>query len=226
MVDFRAQEAPHAALMTTIVQNQHAPRGFVEKTALESYVPPAKPSLVGLSRAALADALGTIGVPDKQRKMRVAQLWNWIYVRGVTRFDQMTSVSKDLRSALDERFTLERPEVVAEQVSVDGTRKWLLRLPGERAGERPHEVECVYIPESGRATLCVSSQVGCTLTCSFCHTGTQRLVRNITPAQIVGQVMVARDRLGDWPVASPPEAAIVPTDGGRFVTNIVMTCIG
>ena len=106
-----------------------------------------------MSRAALADALGTIGVPEKQRKMRVQQLWNWIYVRGVTRFDAMTSVSKELRAALEARFTLERPEVVAEQVSVDGTRKWLLRLPGEHAGERPHEVECVYIPDAGRATL-------------------------------------------------------------------------
>jgi 23S rRNA (adenine2503-C2)-methyltransferase len=214
--------------MTTILQTTtEAPRSFVlEKTALEVYVPPAKPSLVGLSRAALADALGTVGVAEKQRKMRVAQLWNWIYVRGVTRFDQMTSVSKELRSALDGHFTLERPEVVAEQVSVDGTRKWLLRLPGEHAGERPHEVECVYIPESGRATLCVSSQVGCTLTCSFCHTGTQRLVRNLTPGEIVGQVMVARDRLGDWPGGSAPEGAIVPTDGGRFVTNIVMMGMG
>jgi 23S rRNA (adenine2503-C2)-methyltransferase len=235
--------------MTAILKTTtEAPRGFVlEKTALEVYVPPAKPSLVGLSRAALADALGAIGVSDKQRKMRVAQLWNWIYVRGVTRFDQMTSVSKDLRAALDQHFTLERPEVVAEQVSVDGTRKWLLRLPGEHAGERPHEVECVYIPESSRATLCVSSQVGCTLTCSFCHTGTQRLVRNLTPGEIVGQVMVARDRLGDWPGASPPEGAIVPTTnsglpeldsteertsgkpdvrGGRFVTNIVMMGMG
>jgi 23S rRNA (adenine2503-C2)-methyltransferase len=212
--------------MTTLLETTTAPRGFVEKTALERYVPPAKPSLVGLSRAQLADALGEVGVPEKQRKMRVAQLWNWIYVRGVTRFDQMTSVSKDVRAALDQRFTLERPEVVAEQVSVDGTRKWLLRLPGEHEGERPHEVECVYIPESGRATLCVSSQVGCTLTCSFCHTGTQRLVRNLTPGEIVGQVMVARDRLGDWPGGTPPEGAIVPTDGGRFVTNIVMMGMG
>jgi 23S rRNA (adenine2503-C2)-methyltransferase len=212
--------------MTTLLETTTAPRGFVEKTALERYVPPAKPSLVGLSRAQLADALGEVGVPEKQRKMRVQQLWNWIYVRGVTRFDQMTSVSKDVRTALDQRFTLERPEVVAEQVSVDGTRKWLLRLPGEHEGERPHEVECVYIPESGRATLCVSSQVGCTLTCSFCHTGTQRLVRNLTPGEIVGQVMVARDRLGDWPGGTPPEGAIVPTDGGRFVTNIVMMGMG
>ena len=198
----------------------------IEKIALERYVPPAKPSLVGLSRAQLADALGEIGVPEKQRRMRVQQLWNWIYVRGATRFDEMTSVSKEVRAALDQRFTVERPEVVAEQVSVDGTRKWLLRLPGEHAGERPHEVECVYIPDSGRATLCVSSQVGCTLNCSFCHTGTQRLVRNLTPGEIVGQVMVARDRLGDWPGGTPPEGAIVPTDGGRFVTNIVMMGMG
>src|SRR5947199_7519562 len=212
--------------MTTLLETTTAPRGFVEKTALERYVPPAKPSLVGLSRAQLSDALGTIGVGEKQRKMRVQQLWNWIYVRGVARFADMTSVSKDVRAALHERFTLERPEVVAEQVSVDGTRKWLLRLPGEHEGERPHEVECVYIPESGRATLCVSSQVGCTLTCSFCHTGTQRLVRNLTPGEIVGQVMVARDRLGDWPGGTPPAGAIVPTDGGRFVTNIVMMGMG
>jgi len=213
--------------MVTILQAEQAPRGLVlEKTALERYVPPAKPSLVGLSRAQLADALGDIGVGERQRKMRVQQLWNWIYVRGVTRFTAMTSVSKDLRVALEERFTLERPEVVAEQVSVDGTRKWLLRLPGEHEGERPHEVECVYIPDSGRATLCVSSQVGCTLTCTFCHTGTQRLVRNLTPGEIVGQVMVARDRLGDWPGGTPPEGAIVPTDGGRLVTNIVMMGMG
>jgi 23S rRNA (adenine2503-C2)-methyltransferase len=212
--------------MTTILQSREAPRGFVEKTALERYVAPARPSLVGMSRAALADALGTLGVGEKQRKMRVQQLWNWIYVRGVVRFADMTSVSKELRLALDARFTLERPEVVAEQVSADGTRKWLLRLPGEHAGERPHEVECVYIPDSGRATLCVSSQVGCTLTCSFCHTGTQRLVRNLTPGEIVGQVMVARDRLGDWPGGTPPQGAVVPTDGGRFVTNIVMMGMG
>jgi len=212
--------------MTTILDTKPAPRGFVEKTALESYVPPAKPSLVGLSRDALADALGTIDVPQRQRRMRVQQLWNWIYVRGVMRFEDMTSVSKELRAALEGHFTLDRPEVVAEQVSADGTRKWLLRLPGEHEGERPHEVECVYIPDTGRATLCVSSQVGCTLTCSFCHTGTQRLVRNLTAGEIVGQVMVARDRLGDWPGGTPPEGAIVPTDGGRFVTNIVMMGMG
>jgi 23S rRNA (adenine2503-C2)-methyltransferase len=175
-----------------------APAGVLEKAPLERYVPPAKPSLVGLSRAQLVEALDTVGVPAAQRKMRAQQIWHWLYVRGATHFDEMTSVSKELRALLDRHFTLDRPEVVAEQVSVDGTRKWLLRLPGEHAGELPHEVECVYIPEADRGTLCLSSQVGCTLTCAFCHTGTQRLVRNLTAGEIVGQIMVARDRLGDW----------------------------
>jgi 23S rRNA (adenine2503-C2)-methyltransferase len=221
--------------------------GFVEKAPLERYVDPDRPSLVGMSRAELAAALGELGVLPAQRKMRVQQLWHWLYVRGVTTFDAMTSVSKELRAALENRFTIARPEVVAEQVSVDGTRKWLLRLPGENPSERPHEVECVYIPETGRGTLCISSQVGCTLNCTFCHTGTQRLVRNLTAGEIVGQIMVARDRLGDWqglPLPSLPrpppqpspasgggreerrEGAIVPTDGGRFVTNIVMMGMG
>ena len=148
-----------------------------------------------MSRNALADTLGSLGVPERERKMRVQQLWHWIYLRGATSFDVMSSVSRDLRAALNERFTLARPDVVVEQVSVDGTRKWLLRLPGEVPGERPHEVECVYIPDGDRGTLCVSSQVGCTLNCAFCHTGTQRLVRNLIAGEIVGQVMVARDRL-------------------------------
>ncbi len=138
----------------------------------------------------------------------------------------MTSVSKDLHAVLDRHFTLARPEVVAEQVSVDGTRKWLLRLPGETDGERPHEVECVYIPETDRGTLCVSSQVGCTLTCSFCHTGTQRLVRNLTPGEIVGQVMVARDRLGDYAGVEKAKGPGLPTEGDRFVSNIVMMGMG
>jgi 23S rRNA (adenine2503-C2)-methyltransferase len=198
----------------------------VEKLPLERYVAPAKPSLVGLSRAELAEALGQVGVAPAQRKMRVQQLWHWLYVRGATGFDEMTSVSKDLRALLDRHFTLARPEVVAEQVSVDGTRKWLLRLPSEHPSERPHEIECVYIPETDRGTLCVSSQVGCTLACTFCHTGTQRLVRNLTAGEIVGQIVVARDRLGDWAERRAPEGAIVPTDGGRFVTNIVMMGMG
>jgi 23S rRNA (adenine2503-C2)-methyltransferase len=134
-------------------------------------------------------------------------------------------VSKELRAALAANYTLDRPEVVAEQVSVDGTRKWLLRLPGEVQGERPHEVECVYIPDTERGTLCVSSQVGCTLNCSFCHTGTQRLVRNLTAGEIVGQVMAARDRLGDWPGGTRPADGVVP-DGERCITNIVMMGMG
>jgi 23S rRNA (adenine2503-C2)-methyltransferase len=138
----------------------------------------------------------------------------------------MSSVSKDMRGTLEKHFTLARPEVVAEQVSVDGTRKWLLRLPSEHPGERPHEVECVYIPEAGRGTLCLSSQVGCTLTCSFCHTGTQRLVRNLTAGEIVGQIMVARDRLGDWIGAERAKAPGLPTEGDRYVSNIVMMGMG
>jgi 23S rRNA (adenine2503-C2)-methyltransferase len=202
----------------------------VEKTPLERYLPPAKPSLVGLSRAQLADALATIGVPQAQRKMRVQQIWHWLYVRGAGDFDAMTSVSKELRAALAVHFTLARPEVVAEQISTDGTRKWLLRLPGEHSRERPHEIECVYIPEADRGTLCLSSQVGCTLTCSFCHTGTQRLVRNLTAGEIVGQVMVARDRLNDWVGAAPAHgSASSPAGGGeknRLVSNIVMMGMG
>ena len=198
---------------------------IVEKTPLERYVAPERPSLVGLTRPQLAAVLGAVGVPEGQRKMRVQQLWHWIYFRGLTSFDDMTSVSKELRAELARRFTLERSEVVAEQISVDGTRKWLLRLPGETQGERPHEVECVYIPDTDRGTLCVSSQVGCTLTCSFCHTGTQRFVRNLTADEIVGQVMVARDRLGDWPGATRPTDGVMPT-GDRCVSNIVMMGMG
>jgi 23S rRNA (adenine2503-C2)-methyltransferase len=211
--------------MTTTVDAAPVAAPFVEKAPLERYVAPARPSLVGMTRAELAEALGEIAVPQAQRKMRVQQLWHWIYFRGLRSFDGMTSVSKDVRAALEQRFTLERPQVVAEQVSVDGTRKWLLRLPGEVQGERPHEVECVYIPDTERGTLCVSSQVGCTLNCSFCHTGTQRLVRNLTAGEIVGQVMAARDRLGDWPGGVRPTDGVVPL-GERCVTNIVMMGMG
>src|ERR1700687_3726298 len=203
-------------LMTTLATTSSAaaasvaPAGFIEKAPLERYVPPARPSLVGLSRAGLLEALAGIGVPEGKRKMRTQQIWSWLYVRGVTGFDQMTSLSKELRAVLAEHFTLARPDVVAEQISVDGTRKWLLRLPGERPGEQPHEVEGVYIPDTDRGTLCLSSQVGCTLTCSFCHTGTQRLVRNLTAGEIVGQIMVARDRLGDWAAAAGSPATAGP----------------
>ncbi|MBR0711371.1 23S rRNA (adenine(2503)-C(2))-methyltransferase RlmN [Bradyrhizobium liaoningense] len=190
---------------------------LVEKTPLETYVPPARPSLIGLSRTELADRLGEIGVAPAQRKMRVQQLWHWLYFRGAQSFDDMTSISKGIRADLAQHFTVDRPEVVAEQISNDGTRKWLLRLPSGDNVEKAHEVECVYIPETDRGTLCVSSQVGCTLNCSFCHTGTQRLVRNLTAGEIVGQIMVARDRLNDWADRE---------DGTRRVTNIVMMGMG
>jgi len=194
--------------------------GFVEKRPLERYVAPSKPSLVGLPRAALAEALGSAGVPERQRGMRVQQIWHWLYVRGAQSFDEMTTLSKDLRATLADHFTLARPEVAAEQISADGTRKWLLRLPGE-VDDRPHEIECVYIPEADRGTLCISSQVGCTLNCTFCHTGTQRLVRNLTAGEIAGQVVLARDRLNDWrreAVGDEPEK--------RLVSNVVMMGMG
>uniref|UniRef100_E6VHA6 Dual-specificity RNA methyltransferase RlmN n=1 Tax=Rhodopseudomonas palustris (strain DX-1) TaxID=652103 RepID=E6VHA6_RHOPX len=192
---------------------------LVEKTPLETYVPPAKPSLIGLSRAQLCDRLGEIGVAPPQRKMRAQQLWHWMYVRGARDFSEMTNVSKEMRATLAEHVTVDRPEVVAEQISADGTRKWLLRLPSGGDGQKAHEVECVYIPETDRGTLCVSSQVGCTLNCAFCHTGTQRLVRNLTAGEIVGQVMVARDRLNDWIDRETP-------NGNRLITNIVMMGMG
>ncbi len=199
-----------------------AAASFIEKSPLEHYAAPAKPSLVGLSRVALAEALGAVDVPERQRAMRVQQVWHWLYVRGVQDFNAMTTLSKDLRVALAERYTLARLEIAAEQISIDGTRKWLLRLPGE-TDSQPHEVECVYIPEADRGTLCISSQVGCTLTCTFCHTGTQRLVRNLTPGEIVGQVVLARDRLDDWTRAAG-------SGGGegekRLVSNIVMMGMG
>jgi 23S rRNA (adenine2503-C2)-methyltransferase len=204
---------PHAA--------DALPTTAIEKRPLERYVAPAMPSLVGLPRAEVAEALGAAGVPERQRRMRAQQIWHWLYVRGAQDFDAMTTLSKELRQELALRFTLARPEVAAEQISVDGTRKWLIRLPGEVA-DRPHEVECVYIPETDRGTLCISSQVGCTLNCSFCHTGTQRLVRNLTPGEIAGQVVLARDRIGDWQRAAP--AGAEPEK--RLVSNVVMMGMG
>ncbi|MGH6979769.1 MAG: hypothetical protein ACREFC_01045, partial [Stellaceae bacterium] len=144
--------------MTVPLAADALPTTAFEKRPLERYVAPAMPSLVGLPRAELAEALGAAGVPERQCRMRVQQIWHWLYVRGAQDFDTMTTLSKELRQELALRFTLARPEVAAEQISVDGTRKWLIRLPGEVA-DRPHEVECVYIPETDRGTLCISSQV-------------------------------------------------------------------
>ena len=211
--------------MTTPVMTAPA-TAPLEKTPLEVYVAPDKPSLVGASRAELADMMGRIGVPERERKMRAQQIWHWLYVRGARDFGPMSSIGKTLRDELDRHFTLDRPEMVTEQVSSDGTRKWLLKLASETPGERPHLIECVYIPESDRGTLCVSSQVGCTLNCSFCHTGTQRLVRNLTPGEIVGQIMVARDRLGDFLGAERATGPGLPTEGDRCVSNIVMMGMG
>jgi 23S rRNA (adenine2503-C2)-methyltransferase len=167
-------------------------------------------SLIGLDRAALKSALIAGGVAEKSAAMRVNQLWNWIYVHGARDFATMTNLAKDFRGLLEGSFTLARPEVVTAQLSEDGTRKWLLKTG---AGI---EFETVYIPEEGRGTLCVSSQVGCTLTCRFCHTGTQKLVRNLNPDEILGQILVAKDTLNDWPSTAP----------GRKVTNIVMMGMG
>jgi 23S rRNA (adenine2503-C2)-methyltransferase len=186
----------------------------------------AKASLAGLGRDGLRAALAGIGVPDKQLNMRVGQLWSWIYVRGATDFNDMSDVSKELRATLARAYCLDRPEIVTEQVSVDGTRKWLLRLPIRGHEARSPEIETVYIPEADRGTLCISSQVGCTLTCSFCHTGTQRLVRNLEASEIVGQVLLARDRIGDWPAAAPPpDGAPLPATE-RKITNVVLMGMG
>ncbi len=185
-----------------------------------------KPSLAGAGRRRLTEALLSIGVPEKQVRMRVSQLWRWIYVMGVTSFDAMTDVSKDLRRALEAQFTLDRLEIVSEQVSIDGTRKWLLRLPRRGHEAKAPEIECVYIPEEERGTLCISSQVGCTLTCTFCHTGTQRLVRNLEAEEIVGQILLARDRIGDWPGATPPADGRLLPNTERKITNVVLMGMG
>ena len=174
-----------------------------------------KPNLVGLTRPELRAALIAAGTPESQAKMRENQVWQWIYQKGVRDFGQMTNLAKAYRSLLDAHFVIEIPEIVAKQVSEDGTRKYLVRIAGG------HEVETVYIPEEDRGTLCISSQVGCTLTCSFCHTGTQKLVRNLTAAEIVGQVMLARDDLGEW-----PEPGRAPKDETRLLSNVVLMGMG
>ncbi len=187
----------------------------------------AKPSLAGLTREGLADALRALGVPEREIRMRVGQLWHWIYFQGAKSFDVMLNVSKAMRARLAERYTLERPRVVAEQISHDGTRKWLIRMPSVGPQDKGAEIECVYIPESDRGTLCVSSQVGCTLNCSFCHTGTQKLARNLSTQEIVAQLLVARDQLGDFPGQTPPDNGLIPSgEGVRAVSNVVFMGMG
>ncbi|MGR3544761.1 MAG: 23S rRNA (adenine(2503)-C(2))-methyltransferase RlmN [Paracoccus sp. (in: a-proteobacteria)] len=171
-------------------------------------------NLVGLTRDQLREALIAAGTPEPQARMRVGQVWQWIYHWGVRDFAAMTNLAKDYRALLADSFQISLPEMVTRQVSADGTRKYLLRIAGG------HEVEAVHIPEEGRGTLCVSSQVGCTLTCSFCHTGTQKLVRNLSPAEIVGQLMVARDDLGEWPTRGAPR------DETRLISNMVLMGMG
>jgi 23S rRNA (adenine2503-C2)-methyltransferase len=195
-----------------------------------------KPSLVGLSRGALGEALVGAGLEPREAKMRSSQLWNWVYHRGVTDFAEMSNIGKGTRELLADNFRIDRPEIVSEQVSVDGTRKWLFRYRDPQNPLLPPvEIETVYIPEEDRGTLCVSSQVGCTLTCSFCHTGTQRLVRNLTAGEILGQVLMARERLGDFPGGvRPDDGGLVPAPRGsggsegdsRAITNVVMMGMG
>ncbi len=172
--------------------------------------PDGKIDLVGLSKAEMRDALTGAGLDAKGAKLRAKQIWHWIYNRGVTDFALMTDIARTQQPWLSERFVIGRPEIVEAQVSSDGTRKWLLRTPDAQ------DFEMVFIPDADRGTLCVSSQVGCTLNCRFCHTGTMRLVRNLTAGEIVGQVMLARDALGEWP----------STQDGRLLTNIVMMGMG
>ncbi|MCG7628121.1 23S rRNA (adenine(2503)-C(2))-methyltransferase RlmN [Epibacterium sp. MM17-32] len=173
-----------------------------------------KINLVGLTRDQMRAVLIENGTAEKQAKMRVGQIWQWIYQWGVRDFAEMTNLAKAYRAQLEEKFEIRIPEVVSKQVSTDGTRKYLVRINGG------HEVEVVYIPEDDRGTLCISSQVGCTLTCSFCHTGTQKLVRNLTPAEIIGQVMMARDDLEEWPTPGAPK------DETRLLSNIVLMGMG
>ena len=184
-------------------------------------------SLAGATRAEIVGALAGAGVPARELNMRASQLWHWIYHRGARDFDAMRNIARALLGKLAARHTLMRPEIVAEQVSADGTRKWLLRMSPSHPRDKGAEIECVYIPESDRGTLCVSSQVGCTLNCTFCHTGTMPLVRNLSSAEIVAQVLVARDRLGDFPGGAPPADGLAPAgEGVRAVSNVVFMGMG
>ena len=198
----------------------------VHPSAPPEPMPAGKPSLVGMTRAELAASLASIGVESREIRMRVGQLWHWIYFQGATCFDAASNIGKGLRGTLADNFTLARPQVAAEQISADGTRKWLVRLDPVDAKDKGAEIECVYIPENDRGTLCVSSQVGCTLTCAFCHTGTQRLVRNLSSREIVQQLVVARERIGDFPGLAPPTDGLLPGEGSRAISNVVFMGMG
>lgn len=193
-----------------------------EKAPVKSAV---KLGLIGLNSEELGEALARLGVKPKQIRMRVNQLWNGIYARGLGDFADMHTISKDLRQKLADNYSIARPEIVTEQISNDGTRKWLLRFQSDVPGKPGPEAEMVYIPEETRGTLCISSQVGCTLNCRFCHTGTMPLVRNLTSEEIVGQMMLARDRLGDWPLVEADNKSGLP-DAPRMVTRLVLMGMG
>ena len=171
-------------------------------------------NIVGLTRSSLREVLIEIGTPEKQANMRVGQIWQWIYEKGIRDFGKMTNLAKPYRESLQKNFLISVPEIISKNISQDGTRKYLMRIDGG------HEIETVYIPEENRGTLCISSQVGCTLTCSFCHTGTQRLVRNLTSSEIVGQILVARDDLGEWPTQG------IPKTEPRLLSNVVLMGMG
>ena len=202
--------------------------GHIDPVPLPAKVTPrddGRVDLIGLSQPEIQDLLGEAGQDTKQAKLRSKQLFHWIYHRGVVDFHQMTDLGKALRQWMDERFVVGRPEIVEAHVSSDGTRKWLLRSADGQ------DYEMVFIPDADRGTLCISSQVGCTLNCRFCHTGTMRLVRNLTPGEIVGQVMLARDALGEWPKGAmdaldDEESATAYESDGRLLTNIVLMGMG
>jgi 23S rRNA (adenine2503-C2)-methyltransferase len=181
---------------------------------IKRILPEGPVNLIGLTRDQLRDVLIGAGTPEKQAKMRVGQVWQWLYHWGVRDFSLMTNLAKEYRELLAANFVIALPQIVTKQVSADGTRKYLVRIAGG------HEVEVVYIPETDRGTLCISSQVGCTLTCSFCHTGTQKLVRNLTAGEIVGQIMLARDDLGEWPTQGAPK------NETRLLSNVVLMGMG
>ncbi len=226
--------------MQTISENAHQPAahmpipGHIDPVPVPREVTPREDGridLIGLPRKDIADIFAEAGLDAKAAKLRAKQVYHWLYHRGVTVFDEMTDIAKTMRPWLAERFVIGRPEIVEAQVSSDGTRKWLLRTADK------HDFEMVFIPDADRGTLCVSSQVGCTLNCRFCHTGTMRLVRNLTPGEIVGQVMLARDSLGEWPKAGGTMAGLdfddedqdddgMYTADGRLLTNIVMMGMG
>ena len=203
--------------------------GFIDPVPVPRAVPAradGRTAIVGLTRAELIAALTAAGISAASAKMRASQVWHWVYHRGVVDFDLMANIARDTREVLKRRFVVGRPEIAQAQVSSDGTRKWLLRF------DDGNEAECVFIPDADRGTLCVSAQVGCTLNCRFCFTGTMKLVRNLTPGEIVGQVMLARDALGEWPATglARDSDSSVPTDvynaEGRMLTNIVMMGMG